>query len=164
MQEWGNFFMAEAGASAALAGLVFVGISINLAKIMSYPHLPQRALDAIVVLALVLLISCLMLIPGQSRLIMSLEILATSIAAWVLTSYPSIAGRKKVPSQYVHWTRLAFAFKQCATLPFIAAGIAMLPCFGQELTLALCLLAAGSMVCFIVGLMNSWILLVEINR
>jgi hypothetical protein len=164
MLEWGNFFMAEAGASAALAGLVFVGISINLTKIMSYPHLPQRALDAIVVLALVLLVSCLMLIPGQGRLVMAFEILAISIAAWVLTTYPSIAGRKKVPTQYAHWTRLAFVFKQCATLPFIAGGIAMLPCVGQEVSLSLALIAAGSMVCFIVGLMNSWILLVEINR
>jgi hypothetical protein len=164
MLEWSNFFMAEAGASAALAGLVFVGISINLTKIMSYPHLPQRALDAIVVLALVLLVSCLMLIPAQSRLAISLEILAISISSWVLTSYPSIAGRKKVPAQYVFWTRVAFVYKQCAIIPFIAGGIAMLPCVGQDISLPLALIAAGSMVCFIVGLMNSWILLVEINR
>jgi hypothetical protein len=164
MLEWNNFFMAEAGASAALAGLVFVGISINLTKIMSYPHLPQRALDAIVVLALVLLVSCLMLIPDQSSLLMAFEILVISIAAWVLTSYPSIAGRKKVPAQYVIWTRLAFVYKQCAILPFIAGGIAMFPGVSQDVSLALALIAVGSMVCFIVGLMNSWILLVEINR
>jgi hypothetical protein len=164
MLEWSNFFLAEAGASAALAGLVFVGISINLTKIMSYPHLPQRALDAIVVLALVLLVSCLMLIPDQDRRAIALEILSASIAALVLTTYPSLAGRRKVPSQYVRWTRLAFVFKQCATLPYLVGGILIFPGIGANTSIALNIVAAGSMICFIVGLMNSWILLVEINR
>jgi hypothetical protein len=31
---WGQLFLAEAGASAALAGLLFVAISINLTKIL----------------------------------------------------------------------------------------------------------------------------------
>jgi modulator of FtsH protease len=32
MSGWDNFFLAEAGASAALTGLIFVGVSINLTK------------------------------------------------------------------------------------------------------------------------------------
>jgi hypothetical protein len=40
----------------------------------------------------------------------------------------------------------------------------MFPGVSQDVSLALALIAVGSMVCFIVGLMNSWILLVEINR
>lgn len=35
MPGWENFFVAQVGASAALAGLVFVGISINLTKIVA---------------------------------------------------------------------------------------------------------------------------------
>ncbi len=35
MTGWENFFIAELGASAALAGLVFVGLSINLTKILN---------------------------------------------------------------------------------------------------------------------------------
>ena len=44
---WKSFFMAQV-ASAALAGLVFIGVSINLTKIMSSPSLPDRALEAII--------------------------------------------------------------------------------------------------------------------
>ncbi len=44
--DWANFFVAEVGASAALTGLVVVAISINLAKILSYPSLPDRAAEA----------------------------------------------------------------------------------------------------------------------
>ena len=33
--QWSPFFTAQAGAAAALAGLVFVGVSINLEAILS---------------------------------------------------------------------------------------------------------------------------------
>ena len=39
MDEWHDFFLAAAGAAAVLAGLVFVGLSINLDQIMSNPTL-----------------------------------------------------------------------------------------------------------------------------
>jgi hypothetical protein len=45
MSGWENFFIAEVGASAALTGLIFVGVSINLARILSFPKLPNRALQ-----------------------------------------------------------------------------------------------------------------------
>ena len=50
MDQWVNFFFAEVGASAALTGLVFVGVSINLKRILSLPKLPNRALEAPVLL------------------------------------------------------------------------------------------------------------------
>ena len=50
MGKWHDFFLAAAGAAAVLAGLVFVGLSINLGLIMSNPAygLPGRALEALV--------------------------------------------------------------------------------------------------------------------
>ena len=65
MSGWDSFFVAQVGASAALAGLVFVGVSINLTKIMSVADLPARALEAVVVLLSVLIESSLLLVPGQ---------------------------------------------------------------------------------------------------
>ncbi len=65
MSEWESFFVAEAGASAALAGLVFVGVSINLDKVLRAPGLPGRAGEALVVLLAVLITSSLLLVPGQ---------------------------------------------------------------------------------------------------
>jgi hypothetical protein len=54
LDDWGDFFVAQAGAAVALAGLVFVGVSINLDKIIAIPSLPGRALEAMVLLVAVL--------------------------------------------------------------------------------------------------------------
>ncbi len=40
---WTNFFVVVAGASAALAGLVIVALSVNLDRILEHPHQPARA-------------------------------------------------------------------------------------------------------------------------
>jgi hypothetical protein len=41
--DWEGLFIAEAGASAALAGLLFVAVSINLTKILEVPGRSGRA-------------------------------------------------------------------------------------------------------------------------
>jgi hypothetical protein len=61
---WHDFFLATAGASAALLGLLFVGVSINLASIAAEerPDLRARAGLAFQNLIYVLLVSLVMLI------------------------------------------------------------------------------------------------------
>ena len=44
--EWESLFVAEAGASAALAGLLVVALSINLERILKGSGLPGRAGEA----------------------------------------------------------------------------------------------------------------------
>jgi modulator of FtsH protease len=80
--EWQGLFIAEAGASAALAGLLFVAISINLARILQGAGLPGRAGEAIVLLVAVLVISTLALVPGQSPTVLGAELLAAGLVAW----------------------------------------------------------------------------------
>jgi modulator of FtsH protease len=80
--EWQGLFIAEAGASAALAGLLFVAISINLARILLGAGLPGRAGEAIVLLVAVLVISTLALVPGQSPTVLGAELLAAGLVAW----------------------------------------------------------------------------------
>jgi hypothetical protein len=43
---WESLFVAEAGASATLAGLLFVAVSINLARVLEHPGLPGWAMGA----------------------------------------------------------------------------------------------------------------------
>jgi hypothetical protein len=83
---WGELFLAEAGASAALGGLLFVAVSINLDRIIALRSLPGAALGAIVLLVAVL-VSTFALVPGQPRWVLGTEVLVVGIAAWsILTA------------------------------------------------------------------------------
>ena len=46
MDGWSEFAVAAAGATAALAGLVIVGISVNIKEILAFPGLTARAAAA----------------------------------------------------------------------------------------------------------------------
>jgi hypothetical protein len=84
MSEWHEFFLAEAGVAAVLTGLVFIGVSINLDKIMSNPGhgLPGRALEALVLLMAVLVGTSFLLVAGQGTVLVGVEILAVGIVVW----------------------------------------------------------------------------------
>ena len=79
--EWSDLFVAAAGASAALAGLLFVAVSINVERILQYRGLPERALEALALLLGVLVISIIGLIPGQDHVALGIELLLTGLAA-----------------------------------------------------------------------------------
>ena len=78
--EWSDFALAQLGASAALLGLVFVGMSINLKEFVTVPLLVNRALEAIVLLATVLIAATAVLIPHQSREVVGVELVVLGVA------------------------------------------------------------------------------------
>ena len=62
---WSDFAVGIAGAGAALTGLLFVAVSINLARVLSLPHIPRRAGQALILLATPVFAAIAMLTPGQ---------------------------------------------------------------------------------------------------
>src|SRR5271155_4234791 len=77
--QWHDLFVAVAGASAALTGLIFVAVSINLSRILEYDTLPIRASETLSVMTGVLVLSLFVLVPGQSRQVLGTEILALGL-------------------------------------------------------------------------------------
>ena len=67
IEAWSDLFVASAGASAALAGLVFVAISINVEAIVRNKGLPEMGLVTIMLLLGVLIVSLFGLVPDQSN-------------------------------------------------------------------------------------------------
>src|ERR1700677_4318084 len=80
LDSWSNFFLGEVGASAALAGLLFVSISVNQARILALGRTADRGLEALAMLFLVLVVTSLPLIPGQGARLLGGEILAVALA------------------------------------------------------------------------------------
>jgi hypothetical protein len=157
---WGELFLAEAGASAALAGLLFVAISINLTKNLEVRGLVGRAGEAIVLLVAVLVVSTLVLVPDQPRVALGTELLVTGLLAWsILVVIHARAVRGGIgPSRPVLVARVAIA--QLAVLPFLVAGVSLLLRAGGGLYW----LVPGVVMCLVVAVLNAWVLLIEILR
>src|SRR5277367_4997730 len=85
-KEWHDFFVATAGAAAALTGLIFVGVSINITKILSFAKLPDRALLSLILLLNIMVVSFLMLIPAQSYIAIGIETLAISVSVYLFVT------------------------------------------------------------------------------
>src|SRR5689334_21657203 len=80
MEQWQSFFVAQVGASAALTGLLFVAVSINLNRILELDSTTNNghancALGALITLVAVLLSSSLLLIPINTILIPGIGLL-----------------------------------------------------------------------------------------
>jgi modulator of FtsH protease len=84
MERWVNYFLASAGGSAALAGLVFVAVSLNLQKIISFKQLPDRALGSLILLVNIFTVSSFSLITVQSIQSLGVEILLLDIFVWFI--------------------------------------------------------------------------------
>jgi hypothetical protein len=76
-ERWTDFGVGVAGASAALAGLVFVAVSINLSEILKYRNLPGRA--ALTLFVTPLIVGFLLLVPGQPGAALGTELLVAGI-------------------------------------------------------------------------------------
>src|SRR6516162_5163655 len=82
LHAWQPFFTAQLGAAATLGGLVFVGLSLNLNKILGYAALPIRAMIALILLLLVLILSSIVLAPGQTLNATGSELFIFAITGW----------------------------------------------------------------------------------
>jgi hypothetical protein len=161
MSRWESFFVAQVSASAAVARLVFVGVSINLDKILKYAGLPGRALEALVVLILVLVVSTLMLVPGQSTILIGVELLGAGLLAWIwVIVLDALAFRPPERRYWGTWWVLRVVLSLLATLPIIIAGAVTL----AQGTANFYWLVPGVLFCFVVAFFDAWVLLIEINR
>jgi hypothetical protein len=126
-----------AGVAATLTGLIFVAVSINLARILEFRGLPERAAETIVQLLGALIISLIALVPGQSALVLGVELAVAGAILWILQTRLQLRSLKDNDRRPI----IAIALAQLAAVPFVLAGI----------TLA-------------IGVANAWVLLVEILR
>jgi hypothetical protein len=157
---WDDFFTAQVGASAALAGLIFVGVSINMPKIISSPILPNRALQALLILLAILVVSSLLLVPDQSLFLIGVEVLAAGAVIWVTNTVLDVKALRKVEVQYRRPYMYNVVLGQVATIPYIVGGVVILTA-GD---VGLYWIVPAVIFSFLKAIIDAWVLLVEINR
>ena len=159
--EWSDLFVAVAGATAALAGLLFVAVSINVERIIRYEGLPERGIESLAMLLVPLVVSIVGLMPGQGHVALGIELLAISaVLVAVMASLPvarSLPEGVETPPRYAFNRQVVrltgtvlLAIGSLAELFAVAGGLYWV--------------AAGIVLLILGAVVNAWVLLVEILR
>ena len=159
---WENFFVAEVGAAAALAGLLFVAVSINLSKVLAHPQLPGRAGESLFILMGVLATATLGLVPGQTSAALGGEILGVGALSsgrfpiWLqrCVHRPGTPRSWIVPRVFMH--QIATLCRSSRRARSVLAGA------GRRGSIGCCPRGRSSRSPR--SLLNAWVLLVEIQR
>lgn len=160
MTSWDAFFTAEVGASAALTGLLFVGMSINLNRILSLPAIANRAFQSLILLLGVLAIASLLLVPGESYADYGWEILAVAIPLWLGVNALEVRSWRRVQSSQRHYLGAHTFELQVPMILFLVAGALFV---GNSDTAPYWLVPA-TVIAFIITVVEAWVITVEINR
>jgi hypothetical protein len=158
--QWSELAVAVAGASAALAGLLVVAISINVREILSDPYLPPRAATALIELLAPLVVALLLLIPEQSSDAIGMELLVLGVAL-AAALVPLNSMRTRGPHRtWAMWSVTSGAPMVLLPGPTFLAGLGVvLDSLGGLYWLPVAVIAA-----VILGLIQAWTLLIEILR
>jgi predicted MFS family arabinose efflux permease len=161
LDAWSNFFLGELGAAAALAGLLFVSVSVNQARILSLGRMADRGLEALAMLFLVLVVAALPLVPGQPMRLLGAEILVAGMATLSALIPLQRAFLSQVEPTYRRQSDRMVAMNRVAVAAIALAGGVVV---WRGDTAGFYVLAPGILLTFIAAGANAWVLLIEINR
>ena len=158
---WESFFVAQVGASAALTGLVFVALSINLARIIGDPGAHRPGRGGSLAVAPAVLVGLLSLMSDASVetvgawcfgvaligfFVLNRLLLWVRAEAWRTRPHPEFVGRIIA----VELAIVAMAVGAAVLLSGSVSGFDWI--------------AVGGVACLVVGIGDAWVLLVEILR
>lgn len=155
---WHDLFVMSGGAATALAGLLFVAVSLNHEEILRLPTLPTLAAQSVSLLIALVIVSICALVPGQGPVPLGAELLLVAVVLAVLLVVPTARGIRLL-------TRLSWRLRRLATVvvsvaPLLVAGVLLLLGDGAGLVWA----AAEVGIGIAAATYNAWILLIEIRR
>jgi hypothetical protein len=161
---WADLFVAAAGAGAVLTGLIFVAVSVNIGAVLEADRqsgenfLTGRALEALVALLNVLVISIVGLTPTISSGVFATSILIVAAESAISPVQAIRASRSRGSLDRATWLRVVTAFTLTASL--VAAGVTLATGHGGGLFW----LPVAFVLAIFVAAVNAWVLLVEILR
>lgn len=163
LEPWSDLMVAVVGAMAALAGLFFVALSINVDLIIHQRRLPGRAAATVVMLLILLLAGVAGLVPGQPIWLVGLEVALLGVA---VTGFSARALRPET-LQGNEPALNDFKFRVGPLLTMLVPSL-VLVIGGVSLAVeaggGLYWLAAAFVTGIFACMTNAWVLLVEIKR
>lgn len=156
---WSEFHVAMVGATAALAGLVIVAASVNIDKVVVADSVTSRLAASIATLVVAIVVSGVALVPALSlQWFGAVTVMAAVPAAGFQFHATLTLARDRQGPPRGRSLRSAIGF--VPILAYLGAGILCLA--GQSSGVGMS--AAGTLTAIGVGILMSWIALVELLR
>jgi len=156
--DWESFFAAVTGAAAALTGLLFVAVSINLKYIIEgSTMLRARAAETVATLLFVVICLALALVP-QSVHLLGAEILVVAVPLFAITLRNTVTYQRRNPGSPVYWSVARIVSSAVATVPGMLAGISLAARWGGGFYW----LVPTALLGIAGAVYSAWILLVEV--
>ena len=167
LEGWTDFNVAMVGATAALAGLIIVAMSVNISTIMASATLPARTATSIATLVVAIVATALGLVPGQPHWLYGAEVLVATLVACVFEAHairtiigePGRNTRERVAKSTVGMLPLAAFITGAVLLIAGGAGAGL-----GVVTAGLAFIAVGSVLAVATAILYAWIVLVEVLR
>jgi modulator of FtsH protease len=157
---WTNFGDTTATAAAALAGLLVVAVSMNLERILKYPHLPHRAGQTLTLFALPLFAALLLIVPSQPTTALGWEYLVIGLATGTCLLVSDLRTPRSGRITKATWLGSHIIPDVVPASCLAVAGATLLVRDGGGLYW----LVPTMLVAIFFGLVNAWTLLIEILR
>ncbi len=164
VEAWHDLFIASAGAAAALSGLIFVAVSINLREILAAEaktgstYLTGRALESLVALLVILAISIVGLDASISREVFAAFLLVCAAGSAISPALSFRAYRRSHVKPVYFNLRLVLALSLVAGYALV--GITLLAQSGGGLHW----IPVAFILAISIAASNAWVLLVEVLR
>jgi len=154
VSEWADFANTVAGGAAALAGLLFVALSLNLAEVLKYPGVPARAAVTLGLTIAILLTAIFVATPGQDPRVLAVEIAVIGIFGALVAGLYQREERPRARTMYLTLLSLVPA------VLLIVGAVSLWLQRGGGLYWVTASVTTG----FVAASANAWVLLVEIKR
>lgn len=160
LEGWADFNVAMVGAAAALAGLLIVAMSVNIAAIMSSPELVARAGASIAGLALAIVASAVGLMPVGSATGYAVAVLVASLGAGAF----QLAAIRAIIRNGRDTTAERIVRGGIGTLAIAAFAVGSVLVLTGAADTGLTVIGFGAVIAVVASILMAWVVLVEVLR
>ena len=160
MEAWHDFYLMAGGASAALLGLLFVALTIQIRAITANAHPELRGTAELILgnFVIILVISFVALVPGQTRLSLGIDLAIVGLYGGVRTVFQVLYVRRHGTGLGPQFRLLTVSTAAVASLALIVIGAIVAS--GRDEPFALVALIV--IVLAVVATRGAWDLLVDL--